>query len=295
MSVEPRGWTERPIAEAHPFDPAGDYLAQLGSGSRRTMREALTKLAGWASEGRCGPHDFAWHLLGIEETTALRSRLVTALAPATTNKHLAALRGVLKQCWRQGRMTASAYEMAINFPPARGDSPRKTNKLNTIQLGQLTLACQRDHSAAGARDEALFALLYRANLRRSEAVALNLTDYNLTTGQLSVGGPEDPRRRRLTANEDARRALERWIVVRGSERGRLFNPVNKGGRIERRGLSEQAIYVACQKRAAEAGLPPTSPEDLRRADLSAEDRQPDQSSTSRAETSVVGFGQATPL
>jgi hypothetical protein len=44
--------------------------------------------------------------------------------------------------------------------------------------------------------------------------------------------------------------------------------VNKGGRVERRRLSEQAIYIACQKRASEAGLPPTSPEDLRRADPS---------------------------
>jgi integrase len=67
------------------------------------------------------------------------------------------------------------------------------------------------------------------------------------------------------ANEDARAALERWIAIRGGEPGPLFNPVNKGGRIERRKLSEQAIYIACQKRASEAGLPPTSPEDLRRA------------------------------
>ena len=72
----------------------------------------------------------------------------------------------------------------------------------------------------------------------------------------------------LRATDDARRALERWILIRGPEAGPLFNPVNKGGRIERRRLSEQAIYIACQKRAAEAGLPPTSPEDLRRADAS---------------------------
>jgi hypothetical protein len=45
----------------------------------------------------------------------------------------------------------------------------------------------------------------------------------------------------------------------------LFNPINKGGRIEERRLSEQAIYIACQKRAAEAGLRPISPEDLRKA------------------------------
>lgn len=37
------------------FDPTAAYLDQLEEGSRRTMREALSKLASWASEGRCGP------------------------------------------------------------------------------------------------------------------------------------------------------------------------------------------------------------------------------------------------
>lgn len=294
MSLDQQSWTQRPIAEETRFDPANDYLSQLGEGSRRTMREALSKLAAWASEGRYGPHELSWHLLRIEETTGLRTRLIATLAPATTNKHLAALRGVLKQCRLQGRMSAEAYRSAIDLPPARKSSPRKLNRLGAIEFQRLAAICQRDRSPAGARDEALFALLYGANLRRSEAVALKLTDYNLTTGQLTVGDPANPRRRRLTANGDARKALERWIFVRGSERGPLFNPVNKGGRIERRGLSEQAIYVACQKRAAEADLPPLSPEDFRRADFSPPSPPIGQACASTG-TGVAGFGQATPV
>ncbi len=279
MPANSGGWSQRPIAseqtisavegfEPNGFDPAEAYLAQLGEGSRRTRREALTKLADWASEGRCGPHDLPWQMLRIEHTAALRTRLTANLAPATANKHLAALRGVLKQCWRRGLMTAEAYQRAIDLPPVRGESPRKPNKLGAIELQKLAQACTGDVSPAGARDEALLALLYGANLRRSEAVALELADYDLTTGVLEVPGPVERPARRFGANEDARRALERWILIRGAEAGPLFNPVNKGGRIERRRLSEQAIYIACQKRAAEAGLPPTSPEDLRRADAS---------------------------
>lgn len=258
--------SERGFLSEATFDPAAAYLAQLGKGSRRTMREALTKLADWASDGRCGPHDLPWHMLRAEQTALLRTRLTSRLAPATANKHLAALRGVLKQCWRHGQMSAETYQRAIDLPRARGASPRKMRRLGTIDLRRLAEACRRDVGPAGARDEALLALLYGANLRRSEAVALELRDYDLGTGRLVVGDPSDRRYRRFAADEDARRALERWIVIRGPERGPLFNPVNKGGRIERRGLSEQAIYIACRKRAAEAGLPPTSPEDLRRAD-----------------------------
>ena len=113
MPAETEQWIQRPIsnAEASPlaqelidnlppvegddggaqlgstekFDPAAAYLLQLGQGSRRTMREALTKLADWASDGRCGPHDLPWHLLRIEHTAALRTRLTSKLAPATAN------------------------------------------------------------------------------------------------------------------------------------------------------------------------------------------------------------------
>lgn len=279
MTADSDGWTRRPIARdgagspagrsgTDGFDPAAAYLDQLGEGSRRTMREALSKLANWASDGRCDAHALPWHELRIEHTAALRTRLASQLAPATANKHLAALRGVLKQAWRHGLMTAEAYQRAIDLPPVRGESPRKARRLGALELRRLALACSGDSSPAGARDEALLALLYGANLRRSEAVALDLADYDLETGVLVVRGSSGRTPRRFSANDDARRALERWILIRGPEPGPLFNPVNKGGRIESRRLSEQAIYIACQKRAAEAGLPPTSPEDLRRADAS---------------------------
>ena len=89
------------VAGAAPssFDPVNAYLDRLGPGSWRTIHAALTKLADWASNGRCDALSLPWHLLRIEHTAALRTRLASTLAPATANKHLAALRGVLKQCW----------------------------------------------------------------------------------------------------------------------------------------------------------------------------------------------------
>ena len=48
--------------------------------------------------------------------------------------------------------------------------------------------CIRDKSPAGARDAALIALLYGAGLRRSEAVSLDLSDYNRETGELEICG-----------------------------------------------------------------------------------------------------------
>jgi len=247
------------------LDPASAYLAELGPGSRRTMREALDKLAHWASEGRCDLHELPWHLLRIEHTAALRTRLCATLAPATANKHMAALRGVLKQCWRQGRLSADDYQRVTSLPPIRGESPRRATRLRSEDFDRIARTCLEDSSPAGARDAALISLLRGSNLRRAEAVALDLADYDAAAGTIGVRGATRDASRRLSTPTETRRALDRWIQIRGREAGPLFNPVNKGGRIEKRRLSEQAIYIACQKRASEAGLPPTSPEDLRRA------------------------------
>ena len=46
--------------------------------------------------------------------------------------------------------------------------------------------------------------------------------------------------------------------------GPLFVPINKGGRLARRGMTEQAVYGVLQKRATEAGVDHLSPHDLRR-------------------------------
>lgn len=271
MAAESQGWTRRPIREARIaddgplLDPASAYLAELGPGSRRTMREALDKLARLASDGRCDLHALPWHLLRIEHTAALRTRLCSILAPATANKHMAALRGVLKQCWKQGRISDDEYRRIIDLPPIRGEARRRGVILAAEDYARLAGVCAADAGPAGARDEALLALLRGSSLRRAEAVALDRADYDAAEGGLAIRDASGRSIRRVAPPAQARRALERWLAIRGDEPGPLFNPVNKGGRIERRRLSEQAIYIACQKRASEAGLPPTSPEDLRRS------------------------------
>ena len=292
MAAESQGWAQRPMggasersprrsrtdasppAAAAPtasiaagdalLDPASAYLAQLGPGSRRTMREALDKLARLASDGRCDLHDLPWQLLRIEHTAALRTRLCSILAPATANKHMAALRGVLKQCWKQGRISAEEYRRINDQPPNRGDARQRDVVLAPADFERLAGACAADDGPAGARDEALLALLRGSSLRRAEAVALDRTDYDARDGVLTIRDASGRGERRVEPPDRARSALARWLAIRGDGPGPLFNPVNKGGRIERRRLSEQAIYIACQKRASEAGLPPTSPEDLRR-------------------------------
>ena len=97
--------------------------------------------------------------------------------------------------------------------------------------------------------------------------ALDLANYELGTGILNIGTNRDGGARQYTTSDGARRSIIRWLGKRGLDPGALFNPINKGGRIVIRRLSEQAIYIAVRKRSVEAGIPLISPEALRRTSV----------------------------
>jgi len=102
-------------------------------------------------------------------------------------------------------------------------------------------SCNRDSSPVGARDAALVALLYGAGLRRSEAVSIDLSDYNRETGELAIRGAKGREDRLAYATNGPAEALGDWIGVRGGHSGPLFCRVNKGGRIAIRRLTGQAV------------------------------------------------------
>jgi hypothetical protein len=129
-------------------------------------------------------------------------------------------------------------------------------------------ACAEDESPAGTRDAALIALLYAAGgLRRAEVVALNREDYDRETGALTVRG-KGRKERLVYVDNGAQDALEDWLVLRGDEPGPLFWPVNKGGVLQERRLTGQAVYNLLRKRAAGGVVKPVSPHDLRRTFVS---------------------------
>src|SRR5438477_12880557 len=80
--------------------PAAVYLASLAPGSRRTMRQALDAVAGLLTSGQATAETLEWAALRYQHTQAVRAALAARYAPATANKTLAALRGVLREAWR---------------------------------------------------------------------------------------------------------------------------------------------------------------------------------------------------
>jgi integrase/recombinase XerD len=207
----------------------------------------------------------------------IRGLLEQHYQPATANRMLSALRGVLRECWQGQLMTTEEHQAAISVPAVRGESERRGRDLSTAGLRSLFEACTRpprnargqDSAVRRRRDAVLLALAYGCGLRRSEAVAVDVADLDLVSGELRVRRGKGKKPRQVTMPPSTVLALEDWLQVRGSEPGPLFCAVLKSGRLVRAAadlarLTPAAAWRICQERGLKAQIQAPAPHDLRR-------------------------------
>jgi integrase/recombinase XerD len=256
--------------------PALVFLARLASGSRRTMSEALDAVARLLSDGRCDLETLDWALLRYQHTAAVRVALretvsATTGAPlsvTTVNKMLAALRGVLRETWRLGQMSAEDFQRASDLRNVRGEVLPRGRALSSGEVRALFKSCAGDRTAGGARDAAMLALLYGSGLRRSELVALDREDYDAENSALAVRGGKGRKQRLVYVVNGGADAMAAWLRIRGDDAGTLFCPIDKCGRAVARRLSAHAVMFVLRRRAKRAGVAAFSPHDLRRTFIS---------------------------
>lgn len=239
-------------------NPVKAYLSTLAASSRGTQLDAVCAVARLLTGNpRTRPDRLAWHRVTFETAVRVRAALSDRYAPATANRMIAALRGVLRASWRVGLMSSEAYRRAADVPRVRGGGLLKGRALGASELEKLYGVCAADDGAAGARDGAVIALLHAAGLRRAEAVALDVASVDLRTGAVVVMGKG--RKKRTVYLGDGLAWVETWLDARGPEPGPLLLKLGSGER-----LSERAVLSIVQARAREAGLEETTPHDLRR-------------------------------
>jgi site-specific recombinase XerD len=244
-------------------DPVKVYLAGLAACSRRHMESSLAVLARLLMGRPVPPSRVPWHLLRYQHAEIARSDLAGRYAVSSANRHLSALRGVLKACWLLGLMDTEAYGHAVDVTGIAGTTLPAGREVTAGELRALFDSCRRP-GPAEARDAALMAVLYGCGLRRAEAAELALADYQADTGELKVHGTG--RRERLVyAPAGARDAIAGWLAYRGPALGPLFHPVTKGGRIEPGPLSAHSMYGRVRAIATRARVAKCSPHDLRRS------------------------------
>lgn len=256
--------------------PAAIYLASLAPGSRRTMREALNTIAGMLgitahlnAEGqdvRC--LYTPWGQVGYAHVMAIRTSLAERYAPAMANKALSALRRVLREAFRLGVMEAESYQRAVLVPAVKGWRELRGRLITASEVVALMRVCADEHTAVGARDAAILAVLRGTGLRRAELANLDLADYRPEMGELLIRSGKGNKDRRVYAPSGTRAALEAWLRVRGDTGGALFYRAYKGGHMGTTRITGEAVAIVLRARAAEAGIPSCTPHDMRRTYIS---------------------------
>ena len=94
--------------------------------------------------------------------------------------------------------------------------------------------------------------------------ALNLEDFDFETGALTIRAGKGRKDRIVYATNGSLEALADWLKLRGNAAGALFCPINKGGNIAVRRMTDQSIFYILKKRGGEAAVTSFSPHDLRR-------------------------------
>jgi site-specific recombinase XerD len=251
------------VEPALPFDrhPVAVYLAGLAPGSRRTQTAALRIIAMLVSTAATEMM-LPWHLLDYAHTTAIRAKLADRFAPATANRMLAAMRGVLKAAFKLGLVSADHMTRACSVEPVRGSRVMKGRALSSGELRTLFEACEPT-KAGGARNAALLGLLYGGGLRRAEVVELDLADFDVATGVIIIRGKGNKERKGFVTN-GSRDALDAWLLYRGDEPGALFFPVTKGGTILRHRMTDGAVAELVRRLARKSKIATFSPHDMRR-------------------------------
>ncbi|GAA4574334.1 tyrosine-type recombinase/integrase [Planotetraspora kaengkrachanensis] len=247
-------------------DPYHAYLDALPSlESKRTMRGCLDRLARLIT----GDPDATgagqpWERLRYEHTVRLRTLMrEQGWSPAHVNKHLVALRRVLKEAWRLGLMSGEDYQRAADLPAFKHTRLPAGAHVPAEVLAACLEACDDDHSPAGRRDGAMLAVLYSTGCRRAELAGLRLGDFDRPARSLRVRGKGD-KERLVYLTPEAVQRLDLWLSERGRQAGPLFCPINKAGRLRLSHMTGQAVADVVARRLTSAGASKRTPHDFRR-------------------------------
>ena len=222
--------------------------------------------------------DFPWWLLRYQHAEAIRGKLAEACAPATANKMLSAMKGVLKSSWRLGLMMADERDRASDVEPVRGTRLPPGRSIPRGELRSLFEVCAIEANdpsmrARGVRDAAMLALLYVGGLRRTELASLMLSDYDPEERTVRIRGKGN-KERQVYAEGGADLLLAAWLELRGKGEPEepLFLPVRRDGEVQhadplgekKASLSDQAVYKMVKRRQREANIKEVSPHDFRK-------------------------------
>lgn len=244
-----------------PVSPVAAYLKRLpAEKSRAAMRASLICLARIVlNSDAAQPEDVPWRELGVHHVDAIVAVLADRYAPASANRHLSALRGLIKTLVRMDALPPERAAKLLDFSTFDNKRPLAGRVLSMEEIGKLFAACQERF-----RDAAILALAYGGGLRRAEIAELQLESYFPATGIVRVTG-KGGKIREVPLPAAARAHLREWLERRGeSPDDKLLQRCAARSGKSIGALSGAGVYAILERMGERAGVVSFTPHDLRR-------------------------------
>jgi len=228
--------------------------------SKRAYGKGLTLFFTWVKER--GPQAFSKAL--VQEYRA--SLLELGLAPATINLRLSPLRKLAEEMADNGLLSPESAAGIGRTKGIKQDGVRAGNWLVRDQASDL-LNAPNPATLKGKRDRAMLALLIGCGLRRAELLGLNVKDVQQREGRWVIPDlvGKGKRIRTVPVPAPVKARVDEWLAAAAIEEGKIFRPVNKGGRVTGNAINdEKAVWQVVLKYARQTELGKLSPHDLRR-------------------------------
>ena len=249
-------------SRTRPARPAPLPLSTLASKASAVGRRGLQRSLDRAAELLTGGETnncllIDWTELRYQHVAALRAVLLDqGAAPTTINHILSAVRGVIREAWRLGYVDAETKERVADVGNVKASTLPKGRHVDVGEIRRLFEVC--GDAPVGARDAAMLALLYGCGLRRSEAVA-DAARRLRQTAPLPSARARDAKNAWSICPPAARRPSMRGLPAAAPGPVRCFAPSSKGGNLQHRGITAQALMKRLRYLAAKAHVEPFTP------------------------------------
>jgi len=257
--------SETALVRAQVASPEEDLTVLVLNGvtspdTQRSYRTGLRQFFTWL---RSKPRQSFSKALVQEYRAHLLERKLSA---SSVNLRLSPLRKLAREMADNGLLDPGIASAIERTKGVKHEGVRVGNWLLKEQANEL-LNAPDPSTLKGKRDRAILALLILCGLRRAELVALEIDRIQQREGRWVLPDlvGKGKRRRTVTVPAAVKVRIDTWIAAAKISEGKVFRPVNKGGRVVGEFIAdEKAIWQLVVHYAGATSLGKLAPHDLRR-------------------------------
>ena len=181
---------------------------------------------------------------------------------SSINQRLAAIRKLAKESAGNGLIDYQTYTSIkeVDNKDKRGE---KLGNWLSIAQAEAMINAPAQNTTKGVRDRAILGVMIGAGLRRTEVVNLTVDHLQQRDGRWVILDliSKHNKTRTIPIASWVKALVDRWLTINSIEDGYIFRPVRKGGFVQDRQMSSQAVWDVVQTYSPVEKL---APHDLRR-------------------------------